>query len=663
MRWPGTRFAPGGLCDDSRPFGAGSGMKSICGYWAPDGAPSAPGTLDAMRLAGVHARAPHLQQWRGDGIAFGSAWWSPQPGLEPPPCIAVHADTGCVVVADARLDEPLALREALGLPPETPPDSHDPAAGLILQAWLRWGEGCVERIDGDFAFAVRDPRHDCLFLARDRMAGRPLYVHHVPGRLLVFGSTSHAVLAHPRVPRDINEARIADFLVEGLEGVDFTSTFHLAVERHPPRHALRVTPETHQLRQYWKLEPGRSGPLPGTDDDWADALTEALERAVAQRLQGAGRVGSMLSGGLDSTSLAIIAGEQLRAAGRQPLPTFSAIHGGLPGCKETEAVRQLLPLPIFQGHITDLADLGSGIPALRRFLEDFDEPFDSNMALVDAQYLGAATHGVDAVIDGIDGDTLFSAGDVLRRQLRAGHWPSALRNTRGMTRIYGGLTGLRLLPPLRSALMPAGVRRLLWPLRSYQRRRQYVACSLIHPDFAVRIDLEERLERMRALRSLSPWPSPEMEAAEGLQHTFPVVGLERYHRVAARYGVTPLHPFTERRLLELCVNLPDRQRLRDGWSKPILRHAMRGRMPDPVRWRSDKQHLGWRLNHALWQTRQGGLQRLLEESRGRLRPYVELDKIDGLVAQLGGPRADPVLGQLLYACVLAHWLSRQGTAS
>jgi asparagine synthase (glutamine-hydrolysing) len=635
-------------------------MKSICGYWALEGQP-VPDALSRMRVAGVHCTTPRLTQWEDGALAFGAACWSPQPDLPQPCPIVQHPSTGCVVMADARLDNSVELRAALELPPPdaVPGPDADDAAVLILHAWLRWGEACVERIDGDFAFAIRDPRRECLFLARDRMAGRPLYVHHLPGRLLVFASTSHAVLAHPRVPRDINEARIADFLVEGLEGVDFTSTFHLAVERHAPAHALLVTPQRSDLRRYWRLQPGLGGPLPHGDDAWADALTEALERAVAQRLKGPGRTGSMLSGGLDSTSLAIIAGEQLRAAGRPPLPTFSAIHGGLPGCRETQAVRQLLSLSIFDGHVTDLADLGGGTPGLLRFLDDFDEPFDANMALVDAQYQGAAAHGVDAVIDGIDGDTLFSAGDVLRRQLRAGQWPSALRNARGMTRIYGGLTGLRLLPPLRSALMPAGVRRILWPLRSRQRRRQYVAHSLIHPDFALRIGLDERLERLRALRSLSPWSGPEMEAVEGLQHTFPVVGLERYHRVAARHGVTPLHPFTERRLLELCVNLPDRQRLRDGWSKPVLRHAMRGRMPDPVRWRSDKQHLGWRLNHALWQARQDALHRLLQESRGRLGPYVDLGKVNGLIAQLDGPRPDPVLGQLLYACVLAHWLSRQ----
>lgn len=622
-------------------------MKAICGWWALDGAP-APDALAAMRLAGVHCATPHLEQWQDGPVAFGASWWSPQPGLAAPALIARHPETGCVAVVDARLDEPDDLRHALELPPSSPASTAD----LILLAWLRWGEACAERIDGDFSFAIWDPRKPCLYLARDRMAGRPLYVHHVPGKLLVFGSTSHAVLAHPRVPRDINEARIADFLVEGLEGVDFTSTFHLAVERHPPRHTLLVTPQRHSLRRYWTLEPGRAGPLPKGDDEWAEALTAAMERAVAQRMTGPEHVGSMLSGGLDSTSLAIVASEQLRAAGKPPLPTFSAIHSGLEGCKETEAVRHLLGMSIFEPHVTDLADLGDRLPRLLEFLEEFDEPFDANMSLVDAQYLAAAEAGVDAVIDGIDGDTLFSDGDALRRQIRAGHWAAARDNARGLARIYGGRPWQHLLPPARSAVMPGWMRRLLWPLRSRQRRQQRVAQSLISEEFAERIRLDERLERLRALRSLSPLPGPELEAAEALMHTFPVVGLERYYRVAARHGVTPLHPFTDRWLLELCVHFPDRQRLRDGWSKPVLRHAMRGRMPEPVRWRADKQHLGGRLTHALWAQDDPHACRCLRELCPRLAAWIDLKQANRLLGELDAHHHDRALAQLMYARAL-----------
>ena len=635
-------------------------MKIIYGYWALDGTPTPTGTLQAMQAARPVPAHAARQAWAAaDGkLAFGSRWWSPQADLSAPACIATHPESGCAVVADARLDNPAELRAALSLPaPGDAPDSTtDHAASLILHAWLRWGEDCVDHIDGDFAFAVHDPRQRLLYLARDRMGGRPLYVHHVPGKRLVFGSTAHAVLAHPWVPKEVNEARIADYLVEGLEGVDFTSTFHLAVQRHPPRHVLRISPEGRHRRQYWELEPGRSGPLPNNDDDWADALTEVLERAVAQRLAGPHRTGSMLSGGLDSTSLAIIAGEQLFAAGNPSLPTFSSIDSCRAGCLETKAVHELTGLPYFDPTIIDHANLGQRLPAMLTFLAGFDEPFDGNMGLVDAQYLAAAGQGVSGVIDGIDGDTLFSAGGVMFRQVRSGHWRAALGNARGLARIYGGQTWRHLLPPVRAAFMPVPIRKLLWPLRTQRRRQQYLDGSLISPAFAEQVDVASRLEQLLALRSLTPWPGPEREAAEALSHTFPVVGLERYYRVAARHGVTPLHPFTERRVLELGVDFNDRQHLRAGWSKPILRHAMRGRMPETVRCRSDKQHLGWQLTWALWEPRLALARLWIEEERAGLASFVDMARLDALQQELDGPSREFAAHQLLRVAMLAQWL-------
>ncbi|MBE2261867.1 MAG: hypothetical protein IAE92_03940 [Burkholderiaceae bacterium] len=584
-------------------------MKSICGYWALDGAPTRAGTLEAMQAARPAPGHAIRRAWTaGDGnLAFGSAWWSPQPGLAAPSCIAIHPDSGCVAIADARLDNPAELRAALDLPaPDEAPDrTTDHAAHLILHTWLRWGEDCVERIDGDFAFAVHDPRRQCLYLARDRMGERPLYVHHVPGKLLVFGSSAHAVLAHSRVPQDLDERRIADYLLEvaggGLEGVDFTTTFHRAVQRHPPRHLLRITPQSAHSRRYWQLEPGRAGPLPTTDEGWAEALTEAMERAVAQCLAGPGRAGSMLSGGLDSTSLAIIAADQLQAAGRGPLPTFSGIDSSRPDCLETRAVRAALQYPGFQPHLVDLAELGELLPELERFLEEFDEPFDASMALLDAQYANAAGAGVDAVIDGGNGDCLFLPGSTLRRQIRAGHWRAAWDNAKGLAR-FGGRPWQHLRVPLRAALVPNWLRGLVTPRRERRWREEVMAGARLDPAFADRTGAEDRLRQIRSLRSRIPLDTTA-EAAEALQHTFPVAGAERYARVAARHGITPLAPFSERRLLELCVNLPDRQRLREGWTKPILRLAMAGRMPEPVRLRTDKQHLGWRLTGRLWSRR------------------------------------------------------------
>ena len=631
-------------------------MKNICGYWTLDGAPTPSGTLEAMRIAHVRCDAPCLDAWQQDSLAFGSAEWSPQPGLASPRmCIARHPETGCVVVADARLDNPAELRAALDFPapPEAPDLSIDHSSAIILHAWLRWGEDCVDHIDGDFAFAVHDPRRQRLFLARDRMGERPLYVHHIPGKLLVFATTSPAVLAHPRVPNTINEARIADYLLEcaggGLEGVDFTSTFHLAVERHPPRHVRVVDSQGERLREYWTLEPDRAGPLPKTDGEWAEALTAAMERAVAQRLAGPHRVGSMLSGGMDSTSLAIIAGDQLKAAGKPPLPTFSAIDSRRPDCLETQAVRTAARMPIFHPTLIDIANLGDLKPDLERFLDEFDEPFDANMALLDAQYAAAARSGVGAVLDGANGDIVFMFDGTLSRQIRSGRWLAAWQNAQGMIRA-GGRPWVHIRNALRSALVPDAVRTALAPLRASPDHETMLAQSAILPAFARRTDLFGRRQKLGALRSRVPSRSAAQTCAEALLHTFPVVAAERYHRVAARHGIIKLAPFSERQLLELCIHLPDRQRLRGGRTKQALRAAMHQRMPESLRLRNDKQHLGWRLTSHLLESRGLPSPETLAVNP-QLASYLDNAKLAAF-----GTTTEYPSPQLLNATWLAHWL-------
>ncbi len=635
-------------------------MKSICGYWVLDGAPTPAGTLAAMRTARLRADAPQMEEWHSPNghLAFGSVWWSPQSGLAPPPCIATHPATGCAVVADARLDDPATLRAALSLPaPDDAPDTTtDHAASLILHAWLRWGEACPEHIDGDFAFAIHDPRHGILFLARDRMGAQPLYAHHVAGKLLVFGTTSHAVLAHPHVPRDLNEARFADYLSEvagaGLEGVDFTSTFHLAVERHPPRHGTLVTPRKKQSRQYWRLEPHRTGPLPRTDAEWVEAFGAELERAVAQRLRGPGRVGSMLSGGLDSTSLAIIAADQLRAAGRPPLPTFSAIDGSRPDCLETQAIHDAIQRPGLEPHLFDIASPGTLQAELESFLDDFDEPFDMGMTLLDAQYLAARHAGVDALIDGLDGDTLLSAGGVLQRQIRSGHWLALWDNVQGMASIWKGSRWLYLRKLALPGLVP------LWLKRLRRQLRAPVLDVPIDQDFFARVDVPGRLRQLDAFYHPGSLRTRAQLSSRSLMLTCHPAALERYMRTAARHGVTPLHPFLARGVLELGMHIPDRLRMRHGFNKAILREIMRGRMPDSVRLRTDKQHLSWRLTTRLWANHQADLDRRLQASA--LQGIVDQAQLEWLRQGPGSTQGRHHAGKRIFVGQLAHWLDRRG---
>ncbi len=332
-----------------------------------------------------------------------------------------HAESGCVITADVRLDNRPELLAGLGIA-ERSADIGD--AEIILLAYLTWGEACVQRFLGDFAFGIWDPRTSKLFCARDHFGMRPFYYHHTPGRFLAFASEPRAILVLPQTPYRINEGRIADFLVSQLEGIDKTSTFFEEVYRLPPAHTLTVTPDHFAVGRYWTLEPGPELRLP-SDQAYAEAFLEVFTEAVRCRLRSAGPVGSMLSGGMDSGSVVAVARELLAQEGRGPLPTFSAVGPDPATCVETRTIHAALTMDGLDPHLIRYDQLDSLMPELEELTWSLDEPFDNHMTLVRAVYLAAHREGLKVLLDGVGGDVVLAEGSHLARLLRRGRWLTA----------------------------------------------------------------------------------------------------------------------------------------------------------------------------------------------------------------------------------------------
>jgi len=632
-------------------------MQGICGFFHLDGQRAAASCVDGMRMALVRTQWSTGTTSHHGSLGLAGMHWaaSEQPWVTP--LVVRHDPSGCSIAAEARLDDRDALRKAIGLAADDPACTND--AALILHAWLRWKTRCIEHIEGDFAFAIHDPDQGGLFLARDRFGVRPLLYHYSPGRLIAFGSSTSSVLAHPGVPKTLDEGRIADFLVTELEGIDKTSTFHQGVQRLPPACSLWVDAAASRQERYWSLRRQKECAAENvrTSDEWAEAFSAALEQAVARHLTTPESLGCMLSGGMDSSSLAIIARDQLRAMGRGPLPTFSAIDSSVAADAETSAVRAMLALGGFQPFSSDFATLDADAATLLGCLEDSEEPFDASMTLIHAQYLAASRAGIAALMDGIDGDSLLLCGEALARQVRSGRWLEALRNARSNSRTHpdGPTVGWQLLRATARVVLPTPTRGALKRLIDRDSPQSRMAGSLISQDLAERIRLPERLEALDAHGANRP-DNPLDETIATFEHPYLTVGLERYHRVAARHGVSPRHPFTDRRLVELAVHLPDRERHADGWSKAILRRIMTNRLPPEVCLRGDKQHLGWKFTRTVRAPDLSQMRRQLTEQWGLLAPYLDQDRLETALDR----GDDASLEAILTAGALAAWLDRRG---
>lgn len=629
-------------------------MSGVFGLFNLDGRPVDPAELQAMEALSRRRGPDGTRTWRAGNVGFGHALLATTREAELEKLPLEHPESGCVITGDVRLDN---RDELLGGLRMIERGTVIGDAGIVLHTYLRWGDGFVERLLGDFAFAIWDPRARRLLCGRDQMGMRSLYFHHSSGRLFVFATDPRAILVLPRTPYQINEARIADFLVEGLEGVDKTSTWFQEVFRLAPAHLLTVDAQGISQGKYWDLDPGPELRLP-TQEDYNEAFLDVFRLAVRSRVRAVGPVATALSGGIDSGTVAAVARRLLAAQQRPPLLTFSGVSPGGERDPETRAILAASAIGGLEPHFVSYADLPALLPPLDELLSSISEPFDGSMTLMRSLYLAAGRLGVTTVLDGAGSDTVFTEGRWIAHLLRSGRWRAAYREARGWHEFSRGEAppGRELLRSARAAFIPDAILQRLRPLTRPRRAGTLVRESLIDEEFARRIEAAERLTTL-ASHSAGLLPSIGAERASAIEHPFLTVGRERYDRVAAAAGVEPRDPFLDLRVVEFAVRLPGEQTFDDGWPKVVLRRAMDGELPAEVTWRRGRDHLGVAFTSALVVERWDEIRDRSAANLGAVEGYVGREPLAAIRKALAGRSASRLLD--VYAVlVLGDWLAR-----
>jgi asparagine synthase (glutamine-hydrolysing) len=629
------------------PRGKGADVSGICGLYNLDASPVTADELSWMTSM-LRRRGPEQQaSWLNDTIGLGHTLLATTPEAVRERLPLRHEGSGCVITADVRLDNRDELIAELRLRDRHPMGD----AELLLESYLRWGARCVEQLLGDFAFGIWDPRTETLFCARDQMGMRPFYYHHTPGQFVAFASEPKAILVLPRTPYRIREERIADYLVSELEGIDKTSTFFEELHRLPPAHTLSASAQGLKVERYWRLDPQDELQL-RTDQEYAEQFLSVLTEATRSRLRSDGQVGSMLSGGVDSGSIVAIARSSPVECPDRGLPTFSAVTADPASCVETRTIHAALEMEGLVPHLVGVDELSSS-PELDELSWALDEPFDLHMTLLRALYQRGREAGSKVMLDGVAGDTVLSEGDYLNQLLTSGRWLRAFRVAVGQNQFFGGAypPAQELYRGLRSVLAPEPLRRLRGSMGAERRAQAAIERSFIDPDFARRVALGERLEHLRSHAAQTerlPYPR---KRARAIEHPYLTVGRERYDRAASAFAIEPRDPFTDRRVVEFAVRLPGHQLISDdGWPKAILRRALEGRLPDEVRYRRGKEHLGATFTASLMAAHERRFQERLDAYLPAVAPYVDLERHGAL-----RPDADQTL--LLYGFVqLGAWL-------
>jgi asparagine synthase (glutamine-hydrolysing) len=272
-------------------------MCGIAGFFHPDGISPETSVIESMTQALAHRGPDHQGVFQDRCCALGYRRLSVidlTGGNQP----VVHAPSGTVLVFNGEIYNYRPLRAelaSLGHVFHSHSDSE-----VLLAAYLAWGEDCLRRLEGMFAFAAFSPQDRSLFLARDRMGKKPLFHTTLPDGTLVFASEIKAILRFPGVPRSMNVLAMDRLLDYGFNLAP--DTFLQGISQLPPAHILVAGHSGQKSRPYWDIpmEPFASDI---SVEDAAEGLRHHLVEAVRSRLVADVPVASYLSGGIDSSSV------------------------------------------------------------------------------------------------------------------------------------------------------------------------------------------------------------------------------------------------------------------------------------------------------------------------------------------------------------------------
>ena len=243
---------------------------------------------------------------------------------------------------------------------------------VVLAAWQAWGEACVQRLRGMFAFAIWDKRRQSLFLARDRLGIKPLYYAPVSDGQVLFGSELKALKCHPQCPQQIDRTAVEDYFA--FRYVPEPKTIYEGVYKLEPGYTLTlIRGQTDcQPRRYWDVQ--FNVQASGAQQDIAHELIERLREAVGIHMVSDVPLGAFLSGGVDSSAVvATMAGLSSR-----PVNTCS-ISFGDPAFNEA-GYAQMVADRYGTAHRTELVQSDT-FDLVDRLAGLYDEPYADSSAL------------------------------------------------------------------------------------------------------------------------------------------------------------------------------------------------------------------------------------------------------------------------------------------
>jgi asparagine synthetase B (glutamine-hydrolysing) len=578
-------------------------------------------TDDPGRAADARRMLEALPGWAPDGLAveeaagaalgFGKLVVSRQQGHAAQPLR--DREAGLVLVADVRIDNRDELGPRFGLP------ASATDAEIVLAGYRRLGPALVPLLVGDFAFVVWDERQRRLFAARDTFGARPL-VYRVLGDRVLVASDVEQILAVDPTARVVDDVSVVDWLLSRRRFED--RTFFEPLKQLGPGAALVATAGGAVRLSRWWSPTAPSAPI--TDErEGLEAFRRVFARAVSDRLIGGDPALAHLSGGFDSSVIALVAG-QVGSAAR--LRAVGSVQPGLP-CDESvnmQATAARLPYPFepWNGNTPVFTDFEA--PALAGPCQRVPR---SNGTIGDLAI--ARREGARVILSGLGGDALHPIGDHVRDFIDQRRWDLVLRST---VQVEGASWSWRLARVREAAklMVPVGVRRHIRRLRHRPQLPSWLAGKFRDQALSAPPEPEDHSALLGKGGSarLNEWRRPL---------SFEIVRMEQ--RAAAEACVEFRCPFLDLRVAALADRLP-----LSLWRPPLYRHrlhaiAYRDLLPPELQRPRNKTVFGTAVINRLAHSR-GPIERLLGQPSARVGRYLQVAPLTLVPAARGGPPGD-----------------------
>ena len=509
---------------------------------------------------------------------------------------------------------------------------------VVLYACCQWGPDAARRLDGIFAFAFYDATKRELLLVRDPIGVKPLF-YSVVGGTLRFGSEIKAILADPRVPREIDPEALDTYLTFSYCAAPATGLRH--VRQLLPGQILRATAAGIETRSYWDC-PYEPAPASTSFDQAREQFDALLCEITRDQMVSDVPLGAFLSGGLDSAAIV----RAMTRAGAGSVRAFTvgfAAHRSFDEREPARITAEALGVEIEQQAIDmDAADV------LPRIAQHMEEPTADSSAVAVWYLCQAARRQFTVAMSGDGADEILAGYETYR----ATELARLYRRLPGWLRRGLIVPLVRRIPPsdrkyslhqvanrfVDAAELGAGRDHAAWRIMFSERLKRQV----YRPEFLERVAGCDPIGRYASYIAQVP---PTRERLAGLLHAdtafyLPNDMLVKVDRMSMAHSLEVRVPFLDPRMVRFCANLPADYKLHRGKRrKHILRESLRGQIPPQV---LDRPKSGFNIPIERWMRERLGemLMDVLHTQRAALEPYLRPEGVEQLLAEHRRRRAD-----------------------